>query len=113
MKLIFLGTFPSGDLSETEETAVYHTIAIEHDRANGQMVVEFDGLKSAIALTDIRDFNSDDFQYARIRTEVRNINEPGDAGSIQVKYDDVMVNGEAYDNFTNGFGVNNWHIQTV
>jgi len=108
----FTGNFPSGELIETSQNAVYHTIAIEHDKVNGQMILEFDGQASAINLSAIPGFNGDDFRYARIRTRVQEINEPGDAGSITVRVDDVEVNGQIYDNFDNGFGINNWYINS-
>ena len=108
----FTGNFPVGELSETSQTAVYHTIAIDHDKVNGTMIVEFDGQASAINLSDIPGFNSDDFRYARIRTRVKEINESGDVGSINVRVDNVEVNGEIYDNFDNGFGISKWYINS-
>ncbi|MCP4114963.1 MAG: hypothetical protein GY737_06065 [Desulfobacteraceae bacterium] len=108
----FPGTFPLGELLETPQTAVHHTIAIEHDKVNGKMTVEFDGQSSSIALSDLPGFNGDDFQFARIRTRVRKINEPGDEGSIRVLCDHVKVNGQDYDDFDGQFGLNNWYILT-
>jgi hypothetical protein len=99
-------------MAETSQNAVYHDLAIEHDKINSKMIVEFDGQSSAIDLSDIPGFNGDDFRYARIRTRVRNINEPGDEGSIKVSVDNVNVNGELYDDFDNGFGISNWYILT-
>ena len=108
----FTGNFPMGELLETSQTSVFHTIAIDHDKVNGQMILEFDGQASAINLSDIPGFNGDDFRYARIRTRVREINEPGDMGSINVRVDDVYVNGQLYDNFNNGFGISKWFINS-
>jgi hypothetical protein len=108
----FPGTFPLGQLIETESTAEFHTIAIELDKDTQKMIVEFDGQSSAIDLADIPDFDSSDFQQARISTRVENINEPGDDGSITVRVDNAYVNGILYDDFENGFGVSKWYINT-
>ncbi len=108
----FPGSFPLGSMAETSQNATYHTLAIELDKVNSKMVVEFDGQSSAIDLSEIPGFNADDFQSARIRTRVRNINEPGDEGSIKTLLDNVRVNGELYDDFDNGFGISKWYINS-
>lgn len=91
-----------------------YTLAVEYDAPNNRLVVEFDDgsgpLRGYFDADNSDLFDPANLQYAEIRTRVRGLNQAGDSGSMRVRYDDVLVNGQPYDNFDNGFALNKWQI---
>jgi hypothetical protein len=91
-----------------------YTLAVAYDAPNSRLVVEFDDgtgpRRGYFDVNGVAFFDPANQQYAEIRTRVREIQQAGDSGSIRVRYDDVAVNGQPYDNFDNGFAPSKWQI---
>lgn len=108
------GNFPFGHLLNFNQS---YTLAVEYFESTNQLVVEFDdgqGLgpcQSAFDMDAYPVFDPKHFQFAEIRTRIRNINQPGDSAGMRVRCDDVYVKEVLYDDFNNGFGINKWWVQ--
>jgi hypothetical protein len=91
-----------------------YMLAVEYDAPNSRLVVEFDDgsgpRRGYFDVNGVAFFDPANLQYAQIRTRIRGLNQAGDSGSMRVRYDDVAVNGQPYDNFDNGFAPNKWQI---
>jgi hypothetical protein len=105
---------PEGDYP-FDETIVFnreYSIAVECDPAARTLSFEFNGQGSTVDMSGISDFDPADFKRAQLRVRVRYLENPGDSGAITVKYDNVKINGELYDDFDDGLAPNKWRAHS-
>jgi len=102
-----VGSFPYNDPINFNEV---HSVAVAYDQATTSLIIEYDGQASSIDMSSLPAFDPDNFKEARFRTRVRDIEAEGHQGQMKARIDDVMVNGQLYDDFNDGFEVNKWDI---
>ena len=119
---------PFGDFENRENISDWsslNNLSLEYnDNKDGRgqrFIFTFNGDRSELPIDELNNsnffltngitFNQDDLLSAQIRSRVRHINNPGDRGYILAYYDNVMVNGELYDNFSNGLDESKWELQ--
>jgi hypothetical protein len=102
-----VGSFPYHDTINFNET---HSVAVAYDQATTSLIIEYNGQASSIDMSSLPAFDPDNFKEARFRTRVRDIEAEGHQGQMKALIDDVMVNGQLYDDFNDGFEVNKWDI---
>lgn len=104
-----VGNFP---FDETIVLGRIYTLAVECDPVAKTLTLEFDGKRSTADLSGIEDFNPADVKRAELKTRVRDVESAGDSGLIKVEIDDVKVNGELFDDFTDGLAPNKWNANS-
>ncbi len=102
----------TGDFPFWEEIATTqsHTYAVEYDESSDSFKIEYDGYISTIDMSTFETFDPADFKEARIRTRISNVEMEGDQGQMKTHIDNVMINGQFYEDFTDGFTINKWDV---
>ena len=103
-----VGDYPFGTQVDFGST---NTLAVEYDEATHSLIIEFNGQRSSYDMSGLPVFNPANFKAAEIRTRVLYVNDPEDSGRIQVRVDNVRMDGVDYDDFNDGLGVNKWRIR--
>lgn len=92
---------------EHEEHNVFiremHKLTIIWDEDTDEYLFTLDNMQTHIDMRPYfleTQFDPENFRYARLSAEVSNIDNPSDSGRIVVRFGEVFVNGQLYDDFS-------------
>ena len=80
-----------------------HKLSLDWDEDNAQFLFSFDEATGSVNMKPYiqeRKFDIREFKYARLSADIENVLAENESGWITVRFGDVFVNGELYDNFS-------------